>query len=355
MINLNDFVCMAPFTNLEIHEHSNFMCCPSWISKELPGDIPLKDVWNSENSKEIRKTIMSGEYKYCDKISCPYLSELIKLEKLGNISPIIPKKIIPEIVKNNYNSETGEMNMGPLIVQYSFDRTCNYHCPSCRIEVVGANTNEKKIINAKINEIEETFGKDLVSIYITGSGDPFVSSEFRNYLRNFNPEKYPNFKGIHLHTNASLWNKEMWDSMYNIHKFVRTCEISIDAGTKETYENLTRLGGNWDNLMNNLKFINTIPNLHYISTSFVVQSHNYMEMKIFLDLMKNIFGKKVHVYFGRILNWGHLSEGEYKLLKIWDKTHPEHRLFLDEFSKVYKDSQVFHNLHDFIELNKTLI
>ena len=44
----------------------------------------------------------------------------------------------------------------------------------------------------------------------------------------------------------------MWDSMPNVHKYVKSCEISIDAGTKDTYENKTRLGGNWENLMNNL-------------------------------------------------------------------------------------------------------
>ena len=33
----------------------------------------------------------------------------------------------------------------------------------------------------------------------------------------------------------------MWDSMPNVHKYVKSCEISIDAGTKDTYENKTRL------------------------------------------------------------------------------------------------------------------
>jgi hypothetical protein len=44
----------------------------------------------------------------------------------------------------------------------------------------------------------------------------------------------------------------MWDSMSNIHAYVKTCEISIDAATKETYEKL-RLGGRWDKIIEGLE------------------------------------------------------------------------------------------------------
>ena len=44
--------------------------------------------------------------------------------------------------------------------------------------------------------------------------------------------------------------------MTSIHPYVHTCEISIDAGVKDTYENVTRLGGNWETLLKNLEFIN---------------------------------------------------------------------------------------------------
>ena len=47
----------------------------------------------------------------------------------------------------------------------------------------------------------------------------------------------------------------MWNSMKSIHPFVKVAEVSIDAATKDTYENKTRLNGNWDKLLDNLKFI----------------------------------------------------------------------------------------------------
>jgi MoaA/NifB/PqqE/SkfB family radical SAM enzyme len=152
-----------------------------------------------------------------------------------------------------------------------------------------------------------------------------------------------------------MWNKEMWDSMPNIHEYVHTCEISIDAGTKDTYENKTRLGGNWDNLINNLIFINTLQ--ISVKTSFVVQDSNYMEMELFYNLMYSIFGNNVNVFFGKITNWGTFSEGEFKLKQVWDTDHPEHRLFKKEFNKIWKNQNIFHNLYEFIESEtiKTLI
>jgi hypothetical protein len=221
--------------------------------------------------------------------------------------------------------------------------------------MIVANTNEIKRINATIDEIEEVFCESIETIYCSGTADPFASVSYRNFLRNFNPKKYPKLKNIHLHTNASLWDKEMWDSMPNIHRYVGSCEISIDAGTKDTYENITRLGGEWDNLISNLEFISTIPTLRKIKTSFVVQQSNYKEMSLFLEKMYKIFGIKTKVFFGKINNWGTFSYDAFEFLKIWDVNHPEHNDFLDELKKVATNPYVFHNMHDLLDIKKSLI
>jgi sulfatase maturation enzyme AslB (radical SAM superfamily) len=222
------------------------------------------------------------------------------------------------------------------------------------VDLIVEDSNGIKRIEKTIEEIDTYYSANVKTIYITGSGDPFVSVGFRNYLRNFNPKKYPNLKSIHLHTNASMWDKKMWDSMPNVHKYIHSCEISIDAGIKDTYENKTRLGGNWENLLNNLKFISTLP--ISVKTSFVVQDCNYMEMETFYNLMYSIFGNKVNVFFGKITNWGTFSEGEFKLKQVWDTEHPEHQLFKNEFNKIWKNQNLFHNLYEFIDnTNKTLI
>lgn len=341
-MNLDKYICTVPFTNVEIHKNEYFSCCPSWLNYKLDSKkIELKDLWNSKELDEIRDSMLDGSFKFCDKTQCPFLSKLVNHNVVSG----------PIIVKTKQNVERLSNLDGPETILMNFDRTCNYKCPSCRIDLIVENKSGIKRVEHTIEEIDKYLSKNVKNIYITGSGDPFVSVGFRNYLRNFDSSKYASLSNIHLHTNASMWNKEMWDSMLNVHKYVKSCEISIDAGTKDTYENKTRLGGNWDNLINNLKFIATIPTLKNIKTSFVVQESNYQEMETFADLMFDIFGKKVNVFFGKINNWGTFLDEEFKEKQVWSTHHIEHNKFISEFNKIWHKPYVFHNMHEF-SLNK---
>ncbi len=342
-IDLKNYICSVPFNSLEIHNNVCFVCCPSWLPNKVElSEIPLKDMWNSEPIVDIRNSILDGSFKYCNKELCPYLSKLINYGiSSGPLGLKRPDMNFKPIIKNNT----------PDNLVMNFDRTCNYKCPSCRVDLIVENSQGIKRVEKTIEEIDTHYSQNVKTLYITGSGDPFVSVGFRNYLRNFNPKKYPKLQSIHLHTNASMWNKEMWDSMPNIHKYVLSCEISIDAGTMDTYENKSRLGGNWENLLDNLRFISTLP--ISVKTSFVVQDSNYMEMELFYNLMYSIFGNNVNVFFGKITNWGTFSDGEFKLKQVWDENHPEHDLFKKEFNKLWKNKNLSHNLYEFIELTKT--
>jgi MoaA/NifB/PqqE/SkfB family radical SAM enzyme len=192
-------------------------------------------------------------------------------------------------------------------------------------------------------------------MYISGTADAFASASYRNYLKNFKPEKYPKLKKIHLHTNGSLWTKEMWESMDTIHPYVKTCEISIDAATKETYEEKTRIGGKWDVLIQNLKYIATIHTIDNIRLSFVVQESNFREMEQFYDLIRNIFTDRFDIFYGRITNWGTFDDATFKLLDVVDINNPHHSEFLKEINKVGNLQYVSHNLHEFIYKKQTLI
>jgi len=346
-IDLKKYVCTVPFTTLEVHKNDYYLCCPSWLTKQFKAeDYTIDTIWNSDAAIEVRESILDGSYRFCDKTMCPFLGKLVN-EGIVT-TPIFKKE------SSKYKNARMETN-SPTNVLMNFDRTCNYKCPSCRVDLIVENGKGITRVEKTIEDIDKYYSNNVKTLYITGSGDPFVSVGFRNYLRTFNPLKYPKLQTIHLHTNASMWTKEMWDSMPNIHPYVKTCEISIDAGAKDTYENKTRLGGNWDTLINNLKFINTIKTLTEVKVSFVVQDCNYMEMVIFCDLMDSIFKNKVKIFFGKINNWGTFNEGEFKLKKVWDTEHPEHSLFLTEFDKIWRRQNIFHNMYEFITINKTLI
>lgn len=356
MVDLKNYVCVYPFQNLQIHKDENWVCCPHWLPKSVSNSSTLVETWNNDDIKDIRKTIMDGSYKHCSDKECPFLAQLINFGGT-NSGPIIPKNKISKSIANSYNMNTGELTIGPVNVQLNFDMTCNYKCPSCRTEMIVSDTSEQKVIRKKLDEMEESFSNSIETLYTSTVGDPFASVPIRTFLRNFNKSKYPKLKNIHLHTNGSLWNSTMWDSMPNIQKYVRSCEISIDAGTKETYETKTRLGGNWDVLIENLKFISKIKSLIDIKLSFVVQANNYMEMKPFLDLVKSIFGnrKTVSIFFMKMQDWNSFSKSEYQLQAIHLPNHPEHNHFINAFNEVWFESNVYHNLYEFIKINKKIL
>lgn len=354
-IKLKNYVCSVPFSSLEVHTNIKTLCCASWLKKWIPGTHGVKDSWYSDEANDIRNSVLDGSYRYCDSNQCPFLHQLTTFGEVGMTPPIFHKNRLPKELSDKIENYKNKKTDPPTTIQFTFDRSCNLKCPSCRIDTIIANSNEIKQIKSTINEIEIEFGKDVKTLYITGSGDPFISVGFRDFLRNFDNKKWPNLKSIHLHTNATYWNKKMWDSMVNVHKYVKSCEISIDAATKETYENKVRLNGNWDDLVDNLKFISTIPTLKVIKTSFVVQKENYKEMKQFYELMISIFGEKVEVFYGKINNWGTFTNEIFNNHKVWDISHPEHLEFIDEVNSFLPTNQCWHNLQEFIKPKKDLI
>ena len=354
MTNKKNYICAVPFTSLEIHDHARFLCCASWLKKYLPEDTSPIDAWTSDEANDIRDSILDGSYRYCDSLHCPMLHQLEKFGPTGKINPLYHKDNLPPQVQSKIDDYKNGV-LAPSVIQFSFDRTCNLECPSCRVKLFTANKKKIDEVEATIQQIEESYGYSATTLYITGSGDPFISVGFRNFLRNFDKNKWPKLKSIHLHTNATKWNKKMWESMPNIHKYVKSCEISIDACTKETYETKTRINGNWNELIENLKFIATLPHLKRIKPSFVVQTHNYKEMKLFYDLMIDIFGDKANVYYGKITNWGTFSADEFKKHEIWNPSHPEYSDFIYEVNKTLPAKNAWSNLQEFIKPHKSLI
>ena len=272
---LKKYICTTPFKYLEAHKHAVFSCCPSWLPNKISTLENIKDAWNSNELKEVQDSIIDGSYKYCSKTECPYLSQLL-------IDKTIPNRFIE---KEHFKIE--QYKDGPININFAFDRSCNLSCPSCRNIAIMADGTELDIIDNTINNIIEIYGKNIKMLYLSGSADPFASKSIRKLLLNFNIEKFPNITQIHLHTNALLLTEKMWNNLSHIHNLIKTIEISIDASKEETY-NIIRRGGNWETLMENLKFISTLK-LSNKRVSFVVQDTNYMEMEDFYKLMMNIF------------------------------------------------------------------
>lgn len=335
-LDKKDYICLQPFNFSEIFDHGTFMCCPDWLPVNLGIPNDIKANWNSDKAKEVRESIIDGSYKFCNEDRCPKLRGL----KDGKTQGFITKEQFNKNI-DKYTQDT------PESIKLNFDQSCNLKCPSCRTDFIAFKGEDREKTESMMKQVEDQLAQGLTHIECTGTGDPFFSVTFRKWMMRFDPKDYPNVETIHLHTNGTLWNPSNWDRMEGIHKYVKSAEISMDAATKDTYENKTRIGGKWDVLIRNLNYIATIPTLDKVTLSFVVQKDNYQEMPRFYDLIKNIFnesGKEWSVQFTRVVNWGTFTEEQYKDVNVGDIEHPDYNKLVDVFKTVTVDKHVQHNL-----------
>jgi organic radical activating enzyme len=336
-LDKKDFVCLQPFEFAEFFDYKSYMCCPNWLPVDLGDPMKITENWQSEKADAIRRSVVDGSYKFCIESRCPKLTGL----KEGKSDGFMPKEKFLEQI------DDFAVDLFPKSVKFNFDQSCNLQCPSCRLHKINYEGQERVRTEQIMNAIETQLADGLERIECTGSGDPFFSRTFRKWLMRFDPAMYPNLKNMHLHTNATLWNDSNWSRMTNVHKFIKSAEISIDAATKDTYENYTRLGGNWDDLQDNLNYISKIKTLEVVTLSFVVQQSNYKEMVMFYEMGERIFGNThIHwgVFFNRVVNWGTYSPDDFKTVDIGDPNHPEYNLLLEEYRKLPPAHNIRHNL-----------
>jgi len=357
---LKQYSCTNPFKYIDIQTNGMYVCCPAWNTTNIQLKDDIKDSWFSNKANDIRESIIDGSYKYCDKQVCPSLSTILNSEKtLGKLK--IPYNFIPhnELIKKYGN----EFKSTPDEILFGFDKSCNFKCPSCRINLIpndDKNSVEYKKKLLQLYSIEEQFAKTAKKIIITGSGDPFYSIIYREYLINFNKLLYPNLRDIHIVTNGSMLNETMWNTIKNATPYIKTIEISIDAGTKETYETKTRLNGNWNTLMDNLKFLSKIDSVDTCIFSMVVSKHNYKEMVNLYNILYPLFKHKwkFKIDYRRLVQWGTYDDKTYKELCVFEPEHALHIDFIKELKKIHKLPNIITNFEDIMvnELtNKSLI
>jgi hypothetical protein len=201
--------------------------------------------------------------------------------------------------------------------------------------------------------IKTKYSKNARKLDITGSGDPFASKSFRKFLIEFDPELWPNLDEIYITTNGNLFNKENWNLIKKAQPYIKMVEISIDAATKDTYENIVRLNGKWDVLMENLFFISQIDTISILRCSFVVQNNNYKEMLAFAKLIYEKTIERIKnqqhsystwVYFGKIAQWPHISDAKFKESSVWEPDHENYNDFVNEVNNLYAYEKSFDNM-----------
>lgn len=328
---LGSVVCEVPFTAFQIYEGGHVSnCCFTWLPKRL-GNInekSLYELYAGQAAAEIRQSVQDGSYRFCDVNVCPKLAEFLNTSNPPG-HPLLPVQQAQDL------SSDPVPPLGRTIrVYFNYDKSCNLQCPSCRSERLlysRANAPASLLSTHEntIKSVEELLVKGYrVMVNLTGSGDPFASPLYWDYLKSLQPRLN---LSLNLQTNGLLMDESrLLPAIRSTLDFVN---ISVDAATEETYLKV-RKGGLFQKVKANVEMFDRLalagefPRLSGWQLNFIVQADNFREMEAFAvwALQRETV---TSIWFNLIADWGHLSEEEFRRRAVWMKSHPEHEEFLE--------------------------
>jgi wyosine [tRNA(Phe)-imidazoG37] synthetase (radical SAM superfamily) len=321
--------CPIPFKYLEIMGGGNaILCCYINKSAGMVKDNNLQVVYNSPAAQEIRASILDGTFSYCNLKACPHFSA-------GDLP--LQKDCVGSAFEDIIANKLTVLEKKSIWI--TFDERCNLRCISCRKDFVKYSKDDHENVERLLDAVRANLTQ-LEQIGLCGSGDPFASPSLRKFLYDLDASQYPNLK-VTILTNGQLFNEQAWDNMKKGRSAIKSVQVSVDAATKETYENV-RIGGSFDKLRSNLDFISQLRRNNLIGEfiiSFVVNAINFNEMDKFVNLGKSLGCDQV--YFSYMVDWGSLSKERYEELAIHLPSHVEHQDFLRKLEDpIFGDSIV---------------
>lgn len=353
MTPLSNKICFKPWNFIEIQDDWSVSSCgPSWTGGytygAIDGDFDVEAIWNGERAKDFRRSMLDGTFEFCDQNLCP----MIQNGSLPNRIAVCAGEFGPaaKAILDGHRLTSAS----PTFINLAFDRSCNLQCPSCRThryflneEVDSLQFQRKQALLERI--LEHVYeAKTRTTINVTGSGDPFASLLFRDFIMQMDGARNPNLH-LQLQTNGVLFTPENWATLNKMRGNPISAIISLDAGTEETYA-VTRHGGDWARLMKNLEFVDELykkRQLTWVRLDFVCQRLNYQEMPLFVEIAKC---HGFFCYFSRLVEW---KNGAYQGPVFLDHDvanplHHEHRHFLKVVNRDFGYDRIdFGNLSEF--------
>lgn len=328
--SLTGKMCVVPFTQFQVHKGGEVAnCCPSWLPTFVGNikDHDFMELLQTPISKKIQESMLDSSFSYCVDTVCPKIANAIYGGDQRH-SPIVD-------IATSFDHLRGTLNVREYYIYFNYDHSCNLQCPSCRNELILYNGENAELLEVHQHVVAKTIKLletgSSVFLNITGSGDPFASPLYWDFLCNLDGTKYPNLS-INLQTNGVLMDSKHWNKLTKIYKNIRCVQISVDASSKDVYH-IVRRNGSFTKLRQNLDYLDTIahsgifhPKFSWI-TNFIVSTTNYHEIVSFAEWMLQ-YKTLSRVWYNMIADWGHLSSTDFDNLAIWKEDTLGHNAFL---------------------------
>lgn len=301
--------CEVPFKSLSIDINGDCFICR--CDAHLPVNIGkisdfenLEDIWTSNIARDIQQTIIDRTFTYCAVENC--------------------------------GIENQNLLCDEYYISINIDDSCNLACPSCRRTLI--NHTSGKIYEQKlglVNHLVRLLNKfnKPVHIVMSGNGDVLASSIMRPLLLNWNPT--PDQK-ITLFTNGLLIKKLLAES--KIFSHIKQFQISVDAGSKEVYENVRR-PGKFETLKENLEWLSSIIDSDVqVELMFVVSKNNALDIVNYANLCTQL---NFSGYITKLANW-YTFDNFSEQAVLDNAKHPLYNLTIKQLQTVvnYKNIKI---------------
>lgn len=187
----------------------------------------------------------------------------------------------------------------PIKMDYEVSNKCNFRCKMCIMsDEYNSRANNMTYEDFK-QSLDDMFG--LIEIKLQGVGEPLLNKEL--------------FKMIELAVDRNIWvrtttNGSLLHLNNNYKKLIDSnpgeIQISIDAASKETFENI-RIGSDFNRIVDNVSMLNEYAQSKNssmkISCWMLVQKENFNELEDTLKLASKI-GFKRFIYSIDVSSWG---------------------------------------------------
>lgn len=302
-----DHVCERPFRSVSISsDGSCYICiCEPWLPVSV-GNIDsfqrLEDIWSNSVARELQKDIQDKKFTHC------------AVEHCG-------------IKYHNIPQPTYRINV-------TLDDSCNLACPTCRRQMI--NHTNGPLYQQKLDRVKhflnllENFDQSL-SIILIGSGDPLASAIIRPIILDWQPKAH---QQVILFTNGLLMKKLLPDSkiLSNISEF----QISVDAGTKEVYEQVRR-PGKYEQLRENLDWLaENRPKQSNVILKFTISSGNADDVENFARMCEH-YGFKGEIT--KLDDWGTFDNFNNHDV-IDNRNHQLHTTAIQQLASVSKNKNI---------------